>query len=68
MSECDHEKIILQLQQEIIKLKAIIEKSTESIKELQKKLLYYENPHSPPSQNSLEWKKQKQDAKKNKNS
>jgi len=49
MSNCGHEKIILKLQEEIIHLKL--------------KLTYYENPHSPPSSNSLEWKKQKRDAK-----
>ncbi len=43
MSECGHEKIILQLQ--------------EKVKQLTQKLSYYENPHSPPSKNSLEWKK-----------
>ncbi len=50
MSNCGHEKIILKLQEEIRQLKL--------------KLTYYENPHSPPSNNSLEWKKQKRDAKK----
>ena len=65
MSDCGHEKIISQLHEEIRQLKAIIEKLVESNKDLQKRLSYYENPHSPPSSNSLEWKKQKQDAKKN---
>jgi hypothetical protein len=50
MSDCGHEKIILKLQEEI--------------KQLKLKLTYYENPHSPPSSNSLEWKKQKREAKK----
>ena len=68
MSECGHEKIILQLQEEIRQLKIIIEKLVGSNKDLQKRLSYYENPHSPPSKNSLEWRKQKQDAKKNRNS
>ena len=54
MSECGHEKIILQLQKEV--------------KQLTQKLSYYENPHSPPSKNSLEWRKQKQDVKKNRDS
>ena len=54
MSDCGHEKIILQL--------------VEENKDLQKRLSYYENPHSPPSKNSLEWRKQKQDAKKNRDS
>jgi len=54
MSDCGHEKIIIQLQ--------------KKVKQLTKKLSYYENPHSPPSKNSLEWKKQKQDAKKNRDS
>ncbi len=54
MSDCGHEKIILHLQEEI--------------KQLEQKLSYYENPHSPPSNNSLEWRKQKQDAKKNRDS
>jgi len=53
MSNCGHEKIILKLQEEIRQLKL--------------KLTYYENPHSPPSSNSLEWKKQKRDAKKKRN-
>ncbi len=51
MSDCGHEKIILQL--------------VEENKDLQKRLSYYENPHSPPSKKTLEWRKQKQDAKKN---
>jgi transposase len=68
MSDCDHEKIITQLQEEIKLLKAIIEKLAESNKDLQKRLSYYENPHSPPSKNSLEWRKQKQDARKNRDS
>ena len=50
MSNCGHEKIILELQEEIRQLKL--------------KLTYYENPHSPPSSNSLEWKKQKREVKK----
>jgi len=50
MSDCGHGKIILELQEEIRQLKL--------------KLTYYENPHSPPSSNSLEWKKQKREAKK----
>ncbi len=54
MSERGHERIILQLQ--------------EKVKQLTQKLSYYENPHSPPSKNSLEWRKQKQDAKKNRDS
>ena len=64
MSNCGHEKIILKLQEEIRQLKIIIEELVESNKDLQKRLTYYENPHSPPSSNSLEWKKQKRDAKK----
>ena len=59
MSGCGHEKIIIQLQAEIKQLKLIIENLIESNKELQKKLSYYENAHSPPSKNSIEWKKQK---------
>jgi len=50
MTDCDHEKIILELREEI--------------KQLKLKLTYYENPHSPPSSNSLEWRKQKREAKK----
>ncbi len=50
MSNCGHKKIILKLQEEI--------------RHLKQKLTYYENPHSPPSSNSLEWKKQKLEAKK----
>ncbi len=50
MSNCGHNKIILGLQEEI--------------RQLKQKLAYYENPHSPPSSNSLEWKKQKREAKK----
>jgi len=68
MSDCGHEKIILQLQEEIRQLKIIIENLIESNKDLQKRLTYYENPHSPPSNNSIEWRKQKQDAKKNRDS
>lgn len=63
MSDCGHEKIILQLQEEIRQLKIIIENLVESNKDLQKRLSYYENPHSPPSKNSLEWKKQKKERK-----
>ncbi len=54
MSDCGHEKIILQL--------------VEENKDLQKRLSYYENPHSPPSKDSLEWRKQKVDARKNRDS
>ncbi len=59
MSDCDHEKIIIQLQEGMKQQKLIIENLIESNKELQKKLSYYENAHSPPSKNSLEWRKQK---------
>ena len=31
----------------------------KSVNELKQKLSYYENPHSPPSSNSLQWRKQK---------
>ena len=68
MSDCGHDKIIIQLQEEIRQLKIIIEKLVESNKDLQKRLSYYENPHSPPSKDSLEWRKQKQDAKKKRDS
>jgi len=68
MSDYSHEKIIIQLQEEIKQLKIIIENLIQSNKDLQKRLSYYENPHSPPSKNSLEWRKQKADAKKNRDS
>ncbi len=54
MSGCGHEKIIIQLQAKIKQLKLIIENLIESNKELQKRLSYYENAHSPPSKNSIE--------------
>ena len=54
MSECGHEKIIMQLQEEIKQLKVVIKKLVESNKDLQQGLSYYENPHhSPPSKDSL---------------
>lgn len=70
MLDCGHEKIILQLREENGQLreekrqqKLIIDNFTKSTKDLQKRLAYYENPHSPPSKNSLEWKSQKKDRK-----
>ena len=59
----DYEKIILELRQDNKRLQLLINdliKSNDDLAksndELQQKLSYYENPHSPPSQNSLEWK------------
>ena len=54
-SEWGHEKIIMQLQKQVKQLTALIEKLVESNKDLQKRLSYYENPHSSPtpSKNSL---------------
>ncbi len=64
MSNCGHEKTILKLQEEKRQSKIIINSLVKSNRDLQKRLAYYENPHSPPSSNSLEWKKQKREAKK----
>ncbi len=62
----DYEKIISELREEIkqsreeIKqLKSINDSLVKSVNELKQKLAYYENPHSPPSQNSLLYRKQK---------
>jgi len=64
----DYEKIILELREENKKsrgenkrLQLLINDLIKSNDELQQKLAYYENPHSPPSQNSLQWRKQKQE-------
>jgi len=35
----------------------------EKIKELESKLQYYENPNSPPSSDSIHWRKQKKERK-----
>jgi len=62
----DYDKIILELREENKRLKPINDnliKSNDSlvksVNELKQKLAYYENPHSPPSSNSLQWRKQK---------
>lgn len=62
----DYEKIILELREEIKqsreenkRLQLLINDLIKSNDELKQKLAYYENPHSPPSQNSLSWRKQK---------
>ena len=75
----DYEKIISELRQEIKqsrqenkRLQLLVNdlmKSNESlvntINKLEQKLSYYENPHSPPSSNSLQWRKQKQEKREN---
>ncbi len=68
----DYDKIILELREENKRLKSINDnliKSNDSlvksVNELKQKLAYYENPHSPPSQNSLQWKKQKSEKRQN---
>ena len=68
----DYERIILELREENKRLKTINDnliKSNDSlvksVNELQQKLAYYENPHSPPSSNSLQWKKQKAEKRQN---
>lgn len=65
----DYEKIILELRNENKRLSLLINdlmKSNESlvntVNKLEQKLSYYENPHSPPSNDSLEWKRQKREA------
>jgi len=63
MTDCGHDKIILELREEIKKLRSIIEDLVKSNNELRQKMAYYENPHSPPSQNSLAWRQQKKEAK-----
>lgn len=61
----DHEKIILELREENKRLQLLINDLIKSNDELQQKLAYYENPHSPPSQNSLQWRKQKAEKRQN---
>lgn len=68
----DYDRIILELRQENKRLKSINDnliKSNDSlvksVNELKQRLAYYENPHSPPSQNSLQWKKQKAEKRQN---
>ncbi|MGI0060816.1 MAG: IS66 family transposase [Nitrosotalea sp.] len=68
----DYEKIILELREEIKqsgvenkRLQLLINDLIKSNDELQQKLAYYENPHSPPSQNSLQWRKQKTEKRQN---
>ena len=70
----DYEKIILEIKNENRQLKIIIndlvksnDSLTESNKDLQKRLSYYKNPHSPPSSNSLQWREQKAKARQNRN-
>jgi hypothetical protein len=65
MADCGHDKIISELREEIRQLKSIIDNLVESNRKLQQRLAYYENPHSPPSQNSLMWRQQKKKQKKN---
>ncbi len=43
----------------IEKLNKIIEKLNKTIREQGNRLRYYENENSPPSADSLEWKRQK---------
>jgi len=69
----DYDKIILELKQENKRLSLLVKdlmKSNESlvntINKLEQKLTYYENPHSPPSQNSLLYRKQKSEKRQNK--
>ncbi|PJC50443.1 MAG: hypothetical protein CO032_04800, partial [Nitrosopumilales archaeon CG_4_9_14_0_2_um_filter_34_16] len=61
----DYEKLILELKQENKRLQLLINDLIKSNDELKQKLAYYENPHSPPSSNSLQWKKQKQEKRQN---
>jgi transposase len=70
MTDCGHDKIILELREEnkklreeINQLRSVVETLVKSNNELQQKMTYYENPHSPPSQNSLTWRQQKKEAK-----
>ncbi|MCJ8306695.1 MAG: hypothetical protein HRU07_06560 [Nitrosopumilus sp.] len=35
----------------------------EKIRELESKIQYYDNPHSPPSSDSFHWRKQKRERK-----
>jgi transposase len=63
-----HCKHYIQEHKENIRLNRIIrekdeelEKKDRRIAHLEKKLQYYENPNSPPSANSLLWKKQKKE-------
>jgi len=62
----DYEKINSELRSEINRLSLLVKDLIKSNDELNKKLTYYENPHSPPSQNSLLYKKQKSERMKNK--
>ena len=68
----NYDKIILELREEIKasrgenkRLQLLINDLVKSNDELQQKLAYYENPHSPPSQNSLQWRKQKAEKRQN---
>jgi len=63
----DYEKIILELRQENKRLQLLVNDLIKSNDELKQKLAYYENPHSPPSSNSLSWKKQKAEKRQNNN-
>ena len=63
----DNDKIILELREENKRLQLLINDLIKSNDDLQQKLAYYENPHSPPSQNSLSWRKQKSEKRQNQN-
>ena len=69
---CNHQETIIsklkkenkKLQKENNKFRLIINQLTKTNKESQRRLSYYEGPHTPPSSNSLEWKKSKQEKRK----
>ena len=70
MSNHKHCKHYIQEHKENIRLNRIIREKDEELERkdrriayLEKKLQYYENPNSPPSANSLLWRKQKRERK-----
>jgi len=50
---------IKELHDEIARLTATIKKYEITMAEMKRRLDYYENPHSPPSQNSIPTKQRK---------
>ena len=69
----DYEKIISELSSENKRLSLLVkdlinsnENLSKTVNKLEQKLTYYENPHSPPSTNSLLYKKQKSEKRQNK--
>ena len=57
MAHRNKNKPITELQQIIKKQALQLAKQEQIINELKQRLVYYENPHTPPSRDSLEWKR-----------